>query len=166
MNTSQLNASLKSINFFAGTFPCDSLPKDLSPRRKPCALIVNTDPNGAKGEHWTVLILEADGSGEYFDSFGLPPMVPQVYKYLNLQCPSGFAYSCQTLQHPEAVTCGLYCVSFIKHRAEGGSLLQFLQKFTRNLDTNEQILKSISEPVLTLGRESKLKRNQVQSRWT
>ena len=39
----------------------------------PAAFVCNTDDGDEPGEHWIALYLDADGRGDYFCSYGLPP---------------------------------------------------------------------------------------------
>ena len=143
MNTSEINHILSEINFFIGTFPCDYLPK-LIPFR-PCSMIVNTDSASESGEHWTAIILLDENRAEYFDSFGFPPLVPKVQQYLNEKAVNGIEYSSKTMQHPESIACGLYCIEFIKWRSLNFSYHCFISNFSENLAANDSILQNIKE---------------------
>ena len=143
MNTSEINVQLKKIKFFIGTFPCDLLPNSVSSR--PCGMIVNTDSSRESGEHWTSIILLPGGRAEYFDSFGLPPLVPRIQKYLEEMSPNGFDYSSRTLQHPLSITCGYFCIQFIKWRSLGLSYHCFVTNFKEDLEANDKILLGIKE---------------------
>lgn len=120
--------------FFRGTFACNVIPK-LEDR--PVSFIVNTDPAGSPGSHWVAIVLNTDGTGEYFDSFGFPPLEADIRNYLYSSCPKGFWYSSKTIQSVDAMSCGAWCVAFIRHRHSGRTLNDFLSGFTTDLTTNE-----------------------------
>lgn len=86
MDTSEINKSLKRYSIFRGAFACDQIPKL---KTRPVAYIVNTDRAQRSGEHWTAIMLLDNNRGEYFDSFGFPPLVPDVQEYVKTYCTSG-----------------------------------------------------------------------------
>ena len=71
MDSRQLKKKLRNIKSFIGVYPRDALP---NVGKRPVALIANTDSRYEPGEHWIAIILLKDGVGEYFDSYGLPPL--------------------------------------------------------------------------------------------
>ena len=71
MDSLQIESVIKNKRFI-GVFPRDKLPKDIEDTFS--ALIVNTDSSSEKGEHWIAIIIFPNHTGEYFDSFGLPPL--------------------------------------------------------------------------------------------
>ena len=140
MNTLEINRVLKSNKSFLGTYLCDVIKRlPFSIRSK--GLIVNTNPKGEKGEHWTAIWFNASGSAEYFDSFGFPPFIDSVREFLEERSADSFVYNSKTLQHPFATSCGQYCIFFIQSRSVDTSYKAFVKKFSRNLSLNEEILK-------------------------
>jgi hypothetical protein len=136
MNTQEINKALTGVKGFKGVFSCNTLP---FVKERPAAFIVNTDPSSEKGEHWVAIIL-ANKCGEYFDSFGFCPLVPEIAQYLARFCPNGLKYSQQTLQHPYSKTCGQYCIKYIKARLDGRSYEDFLADFSFNFRANDNVL--------------------------
>src|SRR5580658_6478645 len=118
MDTKQIINELKHLPKFIGVFPRDLLPTRV---KYPSCLIANTDPSSAPGEHWVAIILNRDRSGEYFDSYGLPPMHDEIIHFMNRTCPKGWTHNPITLQCIECVTCGDYCVYYLKLRSSGYS---------------------------------------------
>src|SRR5256885_12472714 len=137
IDTTTINKLLGDISIFEGTFASDTLPII---SKRPCAFIVNTDPANLPGEHWNAILLRNGGKGEFFNSFGLPPIIPNIQNYIRLQCPNGFTFSKFCIQHPESDMCGLYCVDFIRSRVNGESMEHFLGHFTPDLWRNDTIL--------------------------
>ena len=143
MNTSEINNHLRKIKPFLGTYPADSIPSLKGVRKK--GVIVNTDEKNEKGEHWTAIFVDENGTAEYFDSFGFPPLVASVQQFLDKTFPSNWKYNGTTLQHPMATSCGLFCIAFIKARASGKSFSSFISIFTLDLTRNEQIIHSLTK---------------------
>src|ERR1700754_2261776 len=88
MDTKQINSALRKCEIFQGTFPRDLLPHYV--KKKPAAFVANTDPSNKKGEHWVAIVLNADNTGQYFDSFGLEPLSADIYRFLSLNAPNGW----------------------------------------------------------------------------
>ena len=141
MITSEINDSLKGIDHFIGTFPCNLIPSNIPFR--PCSMVINTDNSKGGGEHWVSLILLQNSKAEYFDSFGFPPLIREIQSFINSHGSNGFTYSAKVLQHPSTSSCGLYCIEFLRWRAEGLSYQCFTNNFSDNLSLNESILKRI-----------------------
>lgn len=138
MNTSEIINQLKGYKDFIGVFPCDQLP----PLERGQAIIVNTDPHNKPGEHWVAFHMTNLGHLEYFDSFGLPPLVPALRKYINRSAHSKFTYSTIQLQHETGETCGNYCIAFVKFRLSDQPFVSLLAHFTSSLTNNDQIVYS------------------------
>lgn len=111
--------------YFHGTHPADKLPKN-PVKAVSTGYIVNTDPAGKPGEHWLAIWTKGDVC-EVFDSYGLPLT---TYTDPNLQKWIGqwkFVIQNQdTLQSLASQTCGHYALMYLKDRARGFSLEEFL----------------------------------------
>lgn len=138
MNTSQINNLLKHYKNFIGVFP-----KDMLPEYKVGTLIANTDDSSMPGEHWIAMTLNSDKTGEYFDSFGLPPLHNEFIKYLNVHCPKGWIFNNATLQSLSAQTCGHYCVIYASLRCRGYKYKDVLSLFTNSKFVNDKIAERI-----------------------
>jgi hypothetical protein len=137
MDERDLNDILKSEQCFLGTFPRDKLP---NVKKRPAALIMNTDKAGDPGEHWVVLFITEENTAEYFDSFGIYPMFREIHDFLESNNIDKVIYSSNPLQSASASTCGAYCVMFIKHRCRGRSFCEFISHFTKNKPLNDLIV--------------------------
>ena len=161
MNTSQINACLKNEKQFVGSFPCNYIKVT---RKRPAYYVINTsrwqhrDVNKIQeGQHWVVVVLKENGKGLYFDSFGLPPLQPDIITYLEKTCPRGYKYNTQTLQNPSSSACGVYCADFIANHSKGVNLRKYLSNFTSDSVSNDKLvvkrttcLSSISPPLSRL----------------
>lgn len=130
LTTSEIEQLLDPIDEFCGVYPCDAIPRIT---QRPCAMVINTDSSHEPGEHWIVLILKPEGKALYFDSFGFPPLVPQIQMYLEKYASNGFKYNSITLQHPNSRACGYYCAAFITLWSKGCSLRMFCTYFSGRL---------------------------------
>ena len=108
MNTEDILCILQKYKIFCGVYPSDMLPKKI---HRPCAFIANTHPSTKPGGHWVGIYVSPKGEGEYFDSYGLPPLQKDIKNYMEEQCPSGWKYNPFALQDAKSFTCGYYCVS-------------------------------------------------------
>ena len=151
LSTQELNAladqdpSLKKV--FEGTGPCDGLPR--RPKKKAC-YIVNTDPEGKPGEHWIALWTE-NNVCEVMDSYGLPlewykttrPLIDWIITHWKHWVTNG-----TSLQGLHSYACGHYCLAYLKLKARGGSLQDFLALFSdHDYVQNDQKVASMLEPV-------------------
>jgi hypothetical protein len=142
MYTSEINANLKWLNnleCFIGTFARDQLPII---NTFPCGLIVNSDPSNKPGEHWTAIFLNK-GLGEYFDSYGFPPLHSDVLHFLNKHCPKGWCHNTVMLQSANSMTCGMYCIFYIKLKCLGYTLCEFIKLFTTKASVNDDIVTTL-----------------------
>ena len=122
---------------FVGAFPCNSIPNGLRP---PFAIIINTDRDDQPGSHWIAINVTNNGHGEYFDSFGWPPMVEDVSKFLqDLDCC--FCYNTSMIQHVGSVCCGHFAVGFVLSRLSGIGFEEYISNFvTDKLKFNDFIV--------------------------
>jgi hypothetical protein len=124
MNTLEINKLLSPYKCYCGTFARDQLPVI---KKRPCAIIMNTDTSLEPGEHWVAVMISVDNSAEYFDSFGFGPMHTEVIDFLADNKVTKLLYNKQQLQSPLTSTCGIYCVLFVKLRCQGISFQEFMQ---------------------------------------
>ena len=72
--------------------------------------VCNTDDGDDLGEHWIALYLDADGRGDYFCSYGLPPRHAAFRTFMNKHC-SEWTHNSKRLQSLLSNVCGQYCVA-------------------------------------------------------
>lgn len=118
-----------SNRIFSGVFPADMLPIRT---KVPCALIVNTDKRNKAGAHWVSIYINQRRQGEFFDSYGLPPLVKEHKQFLARVCKS-WVYNKTPLQGVTSSVCGHYCCLFVAAKARAFSL----QSFIKSLQTND-----------------------------
>src|SRR4051794_19111181 len=123
MNESQLRNELP-LGSFQGVFACDEL---IPPRCLPASYIVNTDPRKKPGKHWIALYITKNRA-EYFDSFGRPPngLILKFLKRVNKE----IFYNAKCVQHDESISCGVYCLYFLRKRSRSVSPSKTLLKLS------------------------------------
>lgn len=182
MNTGEINKSLKHVPHFKGTYPCNMIPPpppfspsptrrrhhhhhpDDNDQRAVASYVINTAKLGKRnrpisrnvvaGEHWVALFLNLrNKTGEYFDSFGLPPIQDDVTEFIARHCLHGCTYNTQILQDPTSQACGLYCIDFILFKSgkltgtsleapceHPASMAAYLTAFHTDLSANDQLV--------------------------
>ena len=134
MNSNTIRRLLKSYSCFKGVFPSDRLPYD---QPLPLRIIVNTDPHNKPGQHWVGISIDKLGVGYYFDSFGLPPLVDDIYKFITSRATAGWSYNKNHIQDVTSSTCGKYCVIFIIFMCNNLSHKFFIRQFGYNTRAND-----------------------------
>lgn len=128
-----IHALSKTPNFL-DVFASDTLP--LKIRKFPVSLIVNLDKQSQKGSHWVAIFIDGARTGYYFDSYGLPPFLPSIRRFLSYNCRK-WTYGRRQLQSIDSSVCGQYCVLYLIHRNKKKSTKAFLKAFTRNSNLND-----------------------------
>ncbi len=113
--------------YFGGVKASDQLPVKAQHR----CYIVNLDKSTSSGSHWVALYFSSDGKGEYFDSFGLPPMLPSIISFLNANSLS-YSFNTKRLQHLRTAVCGQYCVYYLILRCSNMPMLRIVSYFNPN----------------------------------
>ena len=140
MNTLEIEGLLsrhpQASRLFAGVFPRDLLPHKIVPGRK-CIFIINTDKSDGGGEHWIAVYFAGNRTAEYFDPFGLPPLLDDVENFIARNCEM-FVYNNRHIQNFLSSSCGLYVVYFTQQKSLGVSFSKLLSIFhTTNLYRND-----------------------------
>lgn len=142
MNTIELREFLSKFqtnHVFKGVFACDMLPKKVS---LPAAFIINLSPISEPGIHWVSLYIDENGSGEYFDSYGLKPTNKCILHFIKFHCKI-CSYNKRQLQHINSIMCGLYSASYIVHKLMKKSLQDFCKMFGKNTYINDIVIEKI-----------------------
>ncbi len=139
MNTNQIQKILQNNVYtrdvFAGVYPRDRMPRIV--KNYPRAYVCNTDPHDQDGEHWVAIYLDRDGTGEYFDAYGLPPMHARFVNFLNKNCAKSWTHNDQQLQGLTSHVCGQYCLFYLLHRCRGYPMMAITQMFGSNWENND-----------------------------
>ena len=114
---------------FHGVLAANELPKR-PVTRHPRAYIVNTDPADRPGHHWLAFWTHQD-TCEILDTFALPlehyqaPWIEQWVKQWKYRVQNS-----EPLQTIQSNSCGHYCLFYLKYKARGHSLQDFLSRFS------------------------------------
>ena len=141
MNGSRIESLLrrdsKCSSMFAGVFAIDRLPKTF---QTPTLFVCNTDPHYEKGQHWIVLYVENSSYGEYFDSFGRPPL--DIFReFLNRHCKY-WIFNENHLQSSVSHFCGHYCIFYCLHRCRDKNITSITNLLTSDTGLNDYLIHS------------------------
>lgn len=122
-----------------GVFAMDKIPEKVNSER---LLIINSDMQHDPGQHWLCIYFPANSPAEFFDSLGKCPSHYSQFliNFLIENNTYGFLYNYKRIQCPLSNNCGLYCIYFLWERIQGISFEKFLNKFSPNLQKNENIV--------------------------
>ena len=143
MNNYQLRSALLKHHvtrrYFSGVYPSDRLPNELN--QHPSLLIVNTDPHYKPGRHWVVIYVPRYGPVEFFDSFGhTPAYYNRNFTDFLRRMGRGVKSNKKTLQDPNSLMCGPYCLYYAIHRCRGIPMDTITSHFGRNRRKNDDIV--------------------------
>jgi hypothetical protein len=123
----QILCALRNVPSFLGVYPSDLLPPHAITR--PGTVTINAGPQTRSGSHWFAIRLEPISSNAfYFESYGLPPLVPAFQSFLR-RTSSVWEYNKTQLQGLTSTVCGHYCCLFALCSDEGVSQRQFVSLF-------------------------------------
>jgi hypothetical protein len=125
---------------FCGVLPIDKLP--ITKIRRPCSFIINTDNSNFPGQHWFALYVPRIGKVEYFDSYGLKPINPQIYEFLRAN-GSKYIYNSKRIQSDLSKNCGKFCIFYIYMRSRNFPMKQITQFFVSNKNINDLLINKI-----------------------
>lgn len=134
-----------------GVWPSDLIPKKWG---KPAAFVFNSDNSKKPGTHWTATYLDVKSHGYYFDSYGMPPFVPDHIDRLRENCKT-IRFNNKQLQSESSTVCGQFCIMFLHYAAYGIELQKFFDLFSDDLKKNDSIVEKF---VANLQNNAKKKR--------
>ncbi|RLJ22854.1 hypothetical protein DJ031_00105 [bacterium endosymbiont of Escarpia laminata] len=141
MDTFQLMRRLErdayAKGIVVGVVPKDALLTTPTAATYPMAFVCNTDDGGEPGEHWVAVYVDRRGVGEYFDSYGLPPLHADFRAFLHRHCGDAWTYNDKRLQSGVSNVCGQYCVAYLLLRCRGMPLTTFQTLFGANRVAND-----------------------------
>ena len=138
MNTQELGIFLSKIHpvLKNNVFAANRLPMFMTP---PVYLISNLDPDTKPGSHWIAIYIDANGVGEYFDTFARKPTGSHLL-FLKRNV-SRWTYNNRVIQNIFSSLCGEYCLMYLYLRYRGITLRNFAEMFTENTIDNDALLK-------------------------
>ena len=144
LSTHEIHYKLKSDEYsnkiFKAVLPFDCLPK--SPPY-PSAFVVNTHPQGKKGEHWLAIYYDKKGKCRFFDSFGNSPIFYGLLGYIEKTATS-WEYNSVQLQSIFSTLCGYYCIYFVLLKSRNIEMFEILNLFNKtNFNINDNIVSNV-----------------------
>jgi hypothetical protein len=143
MNTQQITKLLEGLSGFRGVFASDKIPP-LVPSSRVQGLVANLDPSWKPGSHWVALFWCKPNTLEYFDSYGLPPLIPLTKSWKIL-------YNKRRFQKFNSRVCGHYCVYVVKNRLSGTKFANVLKTLANQTDSDEFVRRKIKSKILGRG---------------
>jgi hypothetical protein len=114
-------------NFVPGRLSYDILPPPSATRA--ATHIVNSDPHTSQGSHWLAILLQPRSYSDYFfDSYGLPPLIPNITDFLSRTC-TVCDYNSKQLHGLTSTVCGKYCCLFALYVDRGYRPKRFVVLF-------------------------------------
>ena len=140
MDTLQIDRLLamdpRTRSIFRGVVPKDGLSTTTTDGVLPADFVCNTDDGDELGEHWIALYLDADGRGDYFCSYGLPPRHAAFCTFINEHC-SEWTHNSKRFQSPLSNVCGQYCIAYVLFRCNGLPTRTLINLFGTDLVAND-----------------------------
>lgn len=138
MDTIEMQSCLHKINpqFTYNVYAANRIPLFVE---TPMYLIGNLDPDTQPGSHWVAIHIDANRTGEYFDSYGRQPR--GFYHRFILRNTKKWRTNIVRLQNDFTSVCGEYCVMYLAYKYSGGTLDEFTNIFTENTLYNDFIVK-------------------------
>lgn len=122
-----LMSDLYARRVFKGVYPRNELPAYVT---HPSIFVINTDTSDKPGLHWVAVSFNSFGYGEYFDSFGMPPLYEDILNFVQRHSFYPYRYNSRFLQDMMSSVCGLYVIYYVLLKSRGYSLSRILSKFS------------------------------------
>ena len=125
MDENQIRRELKTLPSFQGVFASDEFK---IPRSFPASYVFNPEPRSSSGKHWVAVYIDRKKKCEYFDSFGQKPCKSILGSLRRVS--SEIWYNTKCIQHEKSISCGVFCIYFLKKRNKI-CLLKTLDNFSK-----------------------------------
>ena len=130
-----MNRDLIYSKIFYGVYPANNIPKL---RSLPALILRNTDSNSRPGEHWIVLYVDENRTGEYFDSMG-KFSTKWLQNFLDENCTAWISNEKQ-LHNVISKFSGHYCIFYCLYRCRGVDVRKVAKMFTKDTSLNDSIV--------------------------
>ena len=101
--------------------------------------VCNTDPNHKPGEHWVTIYIDNDRRGEYFDSFGMPPLYEEFVAFLDNNTKF-WTHDKRVVQDIYSSVCRLHCIFYAVHRCVGFDVGSIASTYTNDAVLTDAIV--------------------------
>ncbi len=140
LTTSEILRALKSNHHtkltILGVFASDRLPEKVP---RPFCLVVNTDSSDKPGAHWVAIFAGLEGTLDYFDSYGMRPLVPSIDEWIS-KVGGETNVNRRTLQGLMSATCGHHCIYFLIMRCKGIPMNQVVDMLSDSPFVNDSFV--------------------------
>ena len=106
-------------------------------------------PSTTPGGHWVAIFFNNPRSAEFFDSYGLHPIVYGLTDFLDSHS-SFWDYNWKTLQSLISEVCGHYTLYYILFHSRGCSLAEILTHFSDNVSVNDKTVEYFIQNLLKM----------------
>ena len=96
---------IRKCTLFRGVYAADELKKI---KVVPGIYIINCDTSNLPGSHWICIYFSPMMQGYYFDSYGIPPYIPQHKYFLIKNSKHCWKYNKVELQSLDSSVCGRF----------------------------------------------------------
>lgn len=137
MDTLQKQDALRRLRIPSpGVYPADRIPRRWS---RPMNIIANTEDHTQAGAHWIAMHVDQYGRGVFFDSYGMPPVIPHHRQRIRKNSLF-YTYNNKQLQCLNSKVCGQYCIMFLDYMNRGYTLEKFCKLFSSDCNKNDNIV--------------------------
>ena len=144
MNEQRLNSLLAHVKNYQGSFAVDEL--NQIKLRYPSLFVVNLDERGDKGTHWIGVAVYQNVVYLCDTLGGISPDRKTHSKWTYfLKIITMNRKLVLTKRLSEKGLCGLFCVTFIKEMSRTNNFSDFIQLFSSDLSTNDNVVKFLNK---------------------
>lgn len=142
MQEKKINLQLKNVKNYLGSYAIDEL-KEIKIDDHPCFVIINLGIRASVGSHWIAIafylneIYICDSLGGLLPDENFPK---QLVDFLDIITSTRKFHMTKRLQQLNSMTCGAYCVFFVKQMSKNNSFCNFLSHFTSDKKQNDNII--------------------------
>ena len=94
------------------------------------------------------MYVDKNAEAWYFDSYGLPPLIPDHIRSLRDNCKT-IRHNDQQMQSTSSAVCGQFCITFLYFMTVRGRFEDFRDLFSQNLIRNDAIVSEFVENLST-----------------
>lgn len=153
-----------SDTLYFNVLPCDKLPAKIRKANRVFFCIINNQTHKEPGEHWLAIYIESNPQTKfrtafYYDAYA-EPVTFQHKKIKNFLITNAdrVIFNKKRIQSDFSMNCGKFCVMFLHHKLNGGSLTSFNKQFTsKNLHMNDKRVEKMYKSAFKKKAESKTK---------
>ena len=133
-----MNRDLIWRKIFYGVYPANKIPKL---RSLPALIVSNTDTSSRPGEHWIVIYVDENYSGEYFDLMGRF-QTKRLKTFSEVNC-TVLIWNDKQLQSVISKYCGHYCIFYCLYRCRGVDGHKVDKMYTTDTSLNDSIVHNL-----------------------